>query len=243
VPGWWNLVVDYKNYTDEDIKKAVENSFNWTQVIRLLGLRPAGGTHKNIQRKVEKLGIDVSHFKMGLPLREKYKISIKDLLKSNVCIRSSHLKKRIIKEGVLEYRCSVCSQGPVWNGKPMVLELDHIDGDIYNNKIENLRIICLHCHSQTSTFRRKKIVKSKVEKIYCKKCGKEISKSSIHKMCSSCFNKNRKHSIGCRKVKNRPSVDVLVKEVIEMGYTGTGRKYGVSDNSIRKWIKNGKKIG
>jgi hypothetical protein len=62
------------------------------------------------------------------------------------------------KEYLLELsnrRCSECGQGEEWNGKPLTLELDHIDGKAYNNIIENLRILCPNCHTQTDTYRAK----------------------------------------------------------------------------------------
>lgn len=69
------------------------------------------------------------------------------------------------------------------------------------------------------------------EKNYCK-CGKEITRKS--KFCNKCANKLR--SLTQRKVE-RPSYKQLLKEIKELGYSGVGRKYGVSDNSVRKWEK------
>lgn len=60
-------------------------------------------------------------------------------------------------------------------------------------------------------------------------CGKKKLKSS--NVCEGCFHEQR------RKVE-RPPIEQLLKEVDEIGYSATGRKYGVSDNAIRKWIKN-----
>jgi hypothetical protein len=62
------------------------------------------------------------------------------------------------------------------------------------------------------------------------KCGNKIKKQSSN--CIKC------NSIINRKIKNRPSVDVLINEVNELGYRGVGRKYNVSDSCIRKWIKS-----
>ena len=63
-----------------------------------------------------------------------------------------HLKNRLIKEGVLKYKCVSCGLSE-WQNQPIGLELDHIDGNKYNHKLSNLRMLCPNCHSQTSTYR------------------------------------------------------------------------------------------
>lgn len=68
--------------------------------------------------------------------------------------------------------------------------------------------------------------KKKKKKYFCN-CGIEIHRN--HKQCQSCCSKNK------RKV-DRPPLEQLIKEIEELGYCGTGRKYGVSDNAIRKWV-------
>lgn len=68
---------------------------------------------------------------------------------------SESLKKRILHER--NYKCEECGLGNSWNGKAIVLELDHIDGNNQNNSPDNLRILCPNCHSQTPTFRARNI--------------------------------------------------------------------------------------
>ncbi len=48
--------------------------------------------------------------------------------------------------------CSECGTGNVWNDKPLSLHLDHIDGNSDNNSIDNLRLLCPNCHTQTDTY-------------------------------------------------------------------------------------------
>lgn len=65
---------------------------------------------------------------------------------------TSKLKRRLIVEGIKEDKCEICNLLPLWNGKLLSLQLDHIDGNNTNNMINNLRIICPNCHTQTDTF-------------------------------------------------------------------------------------------
>lgn len=64
------------------------------------------------------------------------------------------LKKRILSEGILEEVCSECGNGPEWNSKPLTLQLDHINGDSRDHRLENLRLLCPNCHTQTDTWGR-----------------------------------------------------------------------------------------
>jgi late competence protein required for DNA uptake (superfamily II DNA/RNA helicase) len=88
-------------------------------------------------------------------------------------------------------------------------------------------MLCPNCNSQQKTFSGR----LQKKKYHCKKCMKEIKKYSKLGMCNNCLNLER------RKVKNRPSKLQLLKEVEELGFCGTGRKYKVSDNCVRKWLK------
>ena len=115
--------------------------------------------------------------------------------------------------------------------------MDHINGDNRDNRKENLRLLCANCHALTDTFCGKNTEKAKKEKIVyrCIDCN-EIRLCKDTERCPSCSYKE--NSSRFRKVKNRPEKDILLKEIKELGYCGTGRKYGVSDNAIRKWIKD-----
>lgn len=65
---------------------------------------------------------------------------------------TSHLSKRLQRDGLLKYMCAHCGLASLWEGKPLVLHLDHIDGNARNHRLTNLRFLCPNCHSQTDTY-------------------------------------------------------------------------------------------
>jgi hypothetical protein len=67
-------------------------------------------------------------------------------------IEGKRLKKIVIVNGLLEDICALCHLANKWNGKPINLQIDHINGNAVDNRIENLRILCPNCHSQTDSF-------------------------------------------------------------------------------------------
>ena len=61
------------------------------------------------------------------------------------------MKARLIKEGYIEYKCAICGIKD-WLGQPLSLQLDHINGINDDHRLENLRLLCPNCHSQTDTY-------------------------------------------------------------------------------------------
>lgn len=137
----------YKNYTDLDIIEACENSTSYAQVLKRLNLKSAGGNYKNLQTNITRLSIDISHFKHQAANQDKEFKKFEDL------IGLDSIKKRLIK-----YRsatCEVCNLTE-WRGKPIPIELHHINGNTRNNEKDNLQLLCPNCHAQTNNYRNKK---------------------------------------------------------------------------------------
>ena len=116
------------------------------------------------------------------------------------------------------------------------MQIDHINGDGDDHTPNNIRFLCPNCHSQTETWGQVKNADYHENEISskfggkCCECGKELLVGTKTNMCQIHYR------MSTRKVE-RPDNDILQKEIVELGYRGTGKKYGVSDNCIRKWIK------
>ena len=141
---------------------------------------------------------------------------------------TNSLKRRLYKENLKQPMCELCGQNETWCGKRMSLILDHINGVKTDNRIENLQIVCPNCNATLSTFSGKNVKHKKIKTYkYCQ-CGNIIGRKA--KSCLTCISSSRRNS-------QRPSYEQLLQNIKECGYSGTGKIYDVSDNTIRKWIK------
>lgn len=239
--------MSHRSYTLDELKKAVKESASVAEVLTRLGLAPKGGNYSTFKRLQQKHNIDTSHFYSGAAFKEKIQskcghkqpIPLENVLTTNSNYNSDALKKRLIKEGIKIYKCESCGLSE-WLGKPIPLELEHSDGDHSNNLLSNLKILCPNCHAHTPTYRERKNKGKKYgqrnfrikSKLYCTLCGCELKAKPKTGLCFKCYNQNR---IQAAKEK-RPPIEQLLKEINESSYSAVGRKYGVSDNAIRKWV-------
>jgi hypothetical protein len=138
----------------ESLLELVSKSSSYKEVLNYFGLENKGNNFKTLRQRMIEDGIDFSHFKS----RQEYLIPFQEgaplqsILVENSSFNRTHLKNKLLKSGLLKNECYICGQLPFWNGKPLSLQLDHINGISNDNRIENLRILCPHCHSQTESF-------------------------------------------------------------------------------------------
>lgn len=155
-------------YTESQLIEACKVSFSIAGVMRELGIPDDhGGARKRIDKWIEKLGINTSHFTgQGHSKGRKLgpKTDIEEYFSGEKRIGSNELKKRILGAGLKPYQCECCKNTD-WMGSPIPLELHHINGDRLDNKLENLSLLCANCHAQTDNFRgsKKRIHKKKSE--------------------------------------------------------------------------------
>ncbi len=210
-----------------EFKSLIEKSESYAEVLRFFKKENKGGNFKTLKARIKEEGVDTHHIDSTRKYRffdnHKKAAPLETVMVKNSNYSRGSLKSRLLKEGLLENKCYVCNLKNSWNDLPLVMVLDHINGDGHDNRLCNLRFLCPNCNSQQPTFagRKNKILK------YCK-CGLTIYKTSTQ--CVNCSNGDQ------RKAK-RPSHEKLLCEIEQWGYCGTGRKYGVSDNAIRNWLK------
>lgn len=230
-------------YDETQVRQAVASSCSLTEVLRRLGLRPAGGNHQTLRRLIERYQISTAHFRpdwIRRGPRPGGAVPLSDVLVEHCTYSRKRLKQRLYETGLKRRRCELCGQTEVWLGRSMSLILDHINGVPTDNRLANLRIVCPNCAATLETHcgRKNRIV---VDPRNCLYCGAEFRPNyESQRYCSRACGV---HSAGPRRPKPeirkvvRPSYADLMVDVHLMSCVAVGRKYGVSDKAVRKWIR------
>lgn len=157
----------FRTMSSEDFLCLVKSSSSVSDMLRKYNYSATSGTmQKIIKNRIIEEKIDTSHFIIRgelHPQSGKPKHKLEDILVENSAYANiSCLKNRLIKSGMLEYKCESCGNTGEWNGKPLVLQLEHKNGKHTDHRLENLCFLCPNCHSQTDTFAGKNADKTKI---------------------------------------------------------------------------------
>lgn len=251
----------------------VKKSQSMGHLLELLGIPKGGGNYSTFKYNIKKFNLDTSHWETTRKIRQgiknenialKRKKLLQDVLVENSTYSRGTLKRRLISEKILDYKCYSCNN-VTWMNHPIPLQLEHINGVRNDNRLENLTLLCPNCHALTPTYCGKNIKTVKynivsdetiINIVPMCSCLGEILR--IVKMPPTMENydrirkiinihgltlKKREHTdaqienfLSSRKV-NRPSKDELTKLVWEMPSYELCKRFNVSDKALSKWCK------
>lgn len=192
-------------------------------------------------------GIPTDHFDPYAGVMDRIRrpaLPLSEVMVENSTYSRSNLKRRLYEEGLKEPVCEFCGQGEEWRGRHMAMILDHINGVRNDNRLENLRIVCPNCAATLDTHCGR--AKSGPPPLRnCDRCGEMFrAKHRTQRFCSRyCGSRRlpgeRGRGVPCpqnRKVE-RPPREKLLAEIETSNFSAVGRKYGVSGNAVRKWVR------
>jgi hypothetical protein len=229
-------------YTAGEAREAIAASYSYAEALRRLGLCATGGNWKVLRRWAEEWSISTAHFDPHRANRQRGRRRqrpLEEVLVPGSSYSRAQLKRRLLASGLKDNRCELCDQGPVWRDRRMSLILDHVNGISDDNRLENLRIVCPNCAATLDTHCARNGRRRQPRP--CEHCGEQyLPTHKAQRYCSlqcSAHSPARQASLrpAARKVE-RPPYEQIVAEIEATGYLAVGRKYGVSDNAIRKWV-------
>lgn len=224
-----------------ELSNIINDSYSYSEVLSKLGYSNfSGQVFRNMKIRILNEKIDISHFGTKQKLiRSKKILTNEQIFIKNSPYTRSNVKKRILKDNLIEYKCEKCGNKGEWLGEEIALELEHKNGVNNDNRLENLCFLCPNCHATTPTYAGRNVKRKNSDKVNqykyrCKTCGSELKNQFKTGLCKDCFRKIEQVN---RRKTNRPSYEQLLEDKKTMSMLAIGKKYKVSDNTIRKWMK------
>jgi hypothetical protein len=230
-------------YSEDEARAAIAASLSWTDALRRLGMCHSGGAHLILKKYAALWGIATDHFDpyasvRGSGLRKRRPLD--EILVEHSTFSRVSLKKRLYEAGLKQPVCELCGQGELWRGRPMGMILDHINGVSNDHQLETLQIVCPNCAATLDTHcaRSRRLVRPERQ---CLRCGasfrpKDRRQRYCSRECGTRWDRSGIPRPGARRVE-RPPYAQLIRETRAIGFEATGRRYGVTGNAIRKWMR------
>ena len=233
------------SYSREEASDAAARSLSIAETLRRLGMCTTGNNRLVLKRRITEWGISTAHFDPDAARRAGLRhdpTPLEEVLVEGSNYHRGKLKKRLYEAGLKARQCEMCGQGEEWNGRCMSLILDHVNGVANDNRLENLRIVCPNCGATLDTHcGRKGRTPSQLRE--CGLCGKPfLPNRESQRYCSrKCGQRHPRRYLQTprpeRRKVPRPPYEVLRAELEASSYVAVGRKYGVSGNAVRKWVR------
>lgn len=213
-----------RKWTDEQLFEAVKTSISKSEALRKLSLKVRPGNFRTLDKYVKLYQLDISHFKgcaHGTSDVKKY--TLDEILTVNSFASTGNVKKRLLGAKLIENKCAICFLTD-WQGKKLVMVLDHINGIHDDHRIENLRMLCPNCNSQQDTFC---VGANRLKDLTVQKKAKKQSDEVLH-----------------RKNERKLFREQKRKEILESGIdlnergsiTRLAKKLNSSHTSIKRWV-------
>lgn len=250
----WNL----RSYTKEEFIAAWNSSRSIAECLRKIQKQGRGGNYRIANETAKELGLSYDHmdgqgWNKGIMIPRTAR-PLEEILVEGSKASSSKLRVRLIREKVFIHKCYCCKLTE-WNGRPIPLELEHINGIHSDNRIENLTLLCPNCHAQTDTYRGKNQKRAGVGQ---RRAGtlkmsdeeRSIAGSTPATRTCSCGSAMSNRSIRCKRCHNDsrptkiiwPSDEELRNRLAKSNFTRLAKELGVSDNAIRNRLKSSKPL-
>ena len=234
----------------EDIKYLINNKTPISEIARKYNVK-----YETLTSNLKKINIEytTNQHRKDLPHYESRK-SAMYYIENNLPIAAPILRKKLIEEGIKENKCENQECGITeWHGKFLPLELHHINGNHYDNRLENIILLCSNCHAQIHGYnqyvvekknkivneRKSKIVNKrktnsikKIETCLCPVCKKEfVKKKKTQKYCSQeCLHQAQRT--------NNITKEEIIKYFKEKGsFVSVAKMYNITDTALKKWCK------
>jgi hypothetical protein len=230
-------------YSEFEVRDAVLSSHSMSETLRMLGLRPAGGNFRTLKKLIAYCGISTEHFdpNWGVRLASKKAVQLEDVLVEKSTYDRGKLKRRLYAEGLKQRQCELCGQGEEWHGRQMSLILDHVNGVPTDNRLDNLRIVCPNCAATLDTHCGRQTRLDRAPR-RCLHCGasfvpERTDRRYCSRYCGARHDRRRRDPKPETRKVPRPTYEQLIADIASMSFVAVGRKYGVSDNAVRKWLR------